>query len=148
MVVNPRRRLNTNSRNSKQDNAEPVDIDLANTEKRADYLKKKLDDILGNIGEGYSKKMAEELIERLERTLKGFHEDVSKMLNDLHDVETKRLEKEKPEVTEYKEVSEDEFSGMSEIEKKLEMEERERVAKEAEEKENSKSKKSKKKSKK
>jgi len=114
---------------------EPVKIDFSKASERADYIKKKLDDILDNIGESYGKRLTDELIKRLEKTVRDFHAEVSKMLDKLHEIEEKREIKEKEKgieteisATEEEALPED-FDNMSEVEKRLEMKEREKEKK-------------------
>ncbi len=91
-----------------------------------------MDDILENIGESYGKRLTDELIKRLEKTVKDFHTEVSEMLDKLHEVDEKREIKEKEKgiktevSTSEEEVLTEDFDNMSEIEKRLEMKEIER----------------------
>lgn len=112
---------------------EPVKIDFSKASERAGYIKKKLDDILENIGESYGKRLTDELIKRLEKTVKDFHAEVSKMLDKLHEIEEKREIKEKEIETDIstsdEEALPEDFDNMSEVEKRLEMKEREKEKK-------------------
>lgn len=110
---------------------EPIDVDFSNSDSRSDYLKKKLDDILNNIGEGYGKRLTEEFIQRLERTLKSFHEKVTEMLDELHEIEIQRINEKSEDKIQGVEPLEGEWTGLSEREKRLEMQEKEKQGQES-----------------
>jgi len=106
----------------------PVVVDLNVTEGRKEYVERKLNDILESIGESYSKRMTNELMKRLEKTIREFHGEVTKILDKLETLEDER-HKAPEEISAPKSEEttvENELSGMSEIERRLEMKEREK----------------------
>ncbi len=126
---------------------EPVKIDFSKAIERSSYIKEKLDDILENIGESYGKRLTDELIKRLKETVKGFHVEVSEMLDKLHQIEEKRKIKEKEtEVIAGEEGTlPEDFENLSEVEKRLKIREIEKEKKSDTESSDDKSKVSKKK---
>jgi len=102
------------------------EVDFSKTEKRSEYIKRKLDDILDNIGKSYGKRMADELMKRLEKTIQEFNGEVVLMLGKLEKLEEERLKeaitaaKPPEEQQETGTESESEFAEMSEFEKRLE----------------------------
>ena len=116
------------------------EADFSEAQKRSDYLKHKLDDILENIGKSYGKRMADELMKRLEKTIVEFNAEVVDMLDKLEVLEEQRLKELSPDQksetlpeTDTTEPSdgesaelEDEFANMSEFEKRIEMLERQK----------------------
>jgi len=103
-----------------------VVVNLNASEGRQEYVERKLNDILESIGESYSKRMTNELMKRLENTIHEFHDEVTKILDKLETLEGER-HKVPVEIaaSETEQVAtESDVSGMSEIEKRLEMKER------------------------
>jgi len=139
-MADPRRtRLNrrTNKNDESQAEQKVPEIDFSETNKRSEYLKHKLDDILDNIGQSYGKRMADELMKRLEQTIIDFNGEVVQLLDKLEVLEDQRLkelEAEKKHTlkeedgdesqVETSAEEEDEFADMSDFEKRIEMLER------------------------
>lgn len=138
-----RTRISRRTDRKAESEAEPKapEIDFSETGKRSEYLKHKLDDILDNIGQSYGKRMADELMKRLEKTILDFNAEVVQMLDKLEVLEEQRLkelEAEKkaaarkeagePAQTVEEQEPEDEFANMSEFEKRIEMMERQKKA--------------------
>ncbi|MDD5766660.1 MAG: hypothetical protein PHW79_10510 [Candidatus Marinimicrobia bacterium] len=105
-----------------------VVVNLNVSEGRQEYVERKLNDILESIGESYSKRMTNELMKRLENTIHEFHDEVTKILDKLETLEGERHKvTEEIAASETEQVAtESDVSGMSEIEKRLEMKEREK----------------------
>ena len=61
----------------------PLSIDLDSTEGRKQYLSEKLDDLLDGINESYGTLLMEELIARLELTVKDFNEEMKSLCDQL-----------------------------------------------------------------
>ncbi|RKY58314.1 MAG: hypothetical protein DRP96_08660 [Candidatus Neomarinimicrobiota bacterium] len=147
-MADPRRtRLNRRTdRNTEKEPEKPIpQADFSEAQKRSEYLKHKLDDILDNIGQSYGKRMADELMKRLEKTIIDFNAEVVRMLDKLEVLENQRLketsaknaseispENEKEDSSEENLESEEEFANMSEFEKRIEMLERKRKESEKE----------------
>lgn len=135
MVENPRRGRRALERTSEPENEqevpEPINVDFSNSDSRSDYLKRKLDGILNNIGEGYGKRLTEEFIQRLERTLKSFHKEVTEMLDELHEIEIQRINEKSEDKIQGVEPLEGEWTDLSEREKRLEMQEKEKQGQES-----------------
>ena len=118
------------------------EVDFSKTDKRSEYIKRKLDDILDNIGKSYGKRMADELMKRLEKTIQEFNGEVVLMLGKLEKLEVERLKeaaiaaKPPEEQQETEAESEEEFAEMSEFEKRLEKMERKKGEEDRSEKEN------------
>jgi len=113
---------------AEENKEKPVIVDLNVTEGRKEYVERKLNDILESIGESYGKRMTNELMKRLEKTIREFHGEVTKILDKLETLEDERHKvPEKIVVPQTEQVlDEGELSGMSEIERRLEMKEREK----------------------
>jgi len=117
------------------------EVDFSKTEKRSEYIKRKLDDILDNIGKSYGKQMADELMKRLEKTIQEFNGEVVLMLGKLEKLKEERLKeatiaaKPSEEQQETETESEGEFAEMSEFEKRLENMERKKEEEDRAEKE-------------
>ena len=136
-MADPRRtRLNRRTNKNAESQAEQKmpEIDFSETNKRSEYLKHKLDDILDNIGQSYGKRMADELMKRLEKTIVDFNGEVVQMLDKLEILEDQRLkelEAERKQILKVEEGEEsqvevdveekDEFADMSDFEKRIEM---------------------------
>jgi len=136
--LNRRPNRNTDSRMEQK----APDIDFSETNKRSEYLKHKLDDILDNIGESYGKRMADELMKRLEKTILDFNGEVIQLLDKLEVLEAQRLKELEAEKNPIPKVEageealieenaelEDEFANMSDFEKRIEMLERKKKEK-------------------
>ncbi|MBU0713327.1 hypothetical protein KJ762_13485 [bacterium] len=134
------RRPNRNA-DSRMEQKAP-DIDFSETNKRSEYLKHKLDDILDNIGKSYGKRMADELMKRLEKTILDFNGEVIQLLDKLEVLEAQRLKELEAEKNPIPKVEageealieenaelEDEFANMSDFEKRIEMLERKKKEK-------------------
>lgn len=144
-MADPRRtRLSRREAKSAEEQLEQKapEVDFSKTDKRSEYIKRKLDDILDNIGKSYGKRMADELMKRLEKTIQEFNGEVVLMLGKLEKQEEERLKKAaiaaKPpeEQQETEAESEEEFAEMSEFEKRLEKMERKKGEEDRSEKEN------------
>ena len=70
-----------------------MSIDLDTTEGRKKYLSDKLDDLLDGINDSYGKLLLDELIIRLELTVKDFNEEMKVLVDQLV-----KKEKERPMV--------------------------------------------------
>jgi len=132
----PRRsRLNRRDQKSiEQEVPKPPDVDLSRTDKRSEYIKQKLDDILDNIGKSYGQRMVGELMKRLEKTIREFNEEIVEMLDKLEVLEEERRKElealnkpaeetpasEEKEEGEEEQTSEEEFAEMSDFERRLE----------------------------
>ena len=68
----------------------PLSIDLDSTEGRKQYLSEKLDDLLDGINESYGTLLMEELIARLELTVKDFNEEMKSLCDQLVKKEKER----------------------------------------------------------
>lgn len=143
-MADPRRtRLSRRGGKSAEEQLEQKvpEVDFSKTEKRSEYIKRKLDDILDNIGKSYGKRMADELMKRLEKTIQEFNGEVVLMLGKLEKLEEERLKeativaKPPEEQQETETESEDEFAEMSEFEKRLERMERKKEEEDKAEKE-------------
>ena len=67
-----------------------MSIDLDTTEGRKKYLSDKLDDLLDGINESYGKLLLDELILRLELTVKDFNEEMKVLVDQLVKKEKER----------------------------------------------------------
>jgi len=67
-----------------------LSIDLDTTEGRKKYLSEKLDDLLDGINESYGKLLLDELIARLELTVKDFNEEMKVLVDQLVKKEQER----------------------------------------------------------
>jgi len=67
-----------------------MNIDLDTTEGRKKYLSDKLDDLLDGINESYGKLLLDELIIRLELTVKDFNEEMKVLVDELVKKEKER----------------------------------------------------------
>ncbi|MGC9364125.1 MAG: hypothetical protein ACP5FZ_06080 [Fidelibacterota bacterium] len=142
-MPDPRIRSRLNRRTDRDAEAQEQDrrndIDFSEPDKRRDYLKQRLDDILDNIGQSYGKRMAEELMKRLQKTVLDFNAEVNQMLDKLEVIEEERRKEAEAEKVSAEqpvdtkageggegetEPSEDEFANMSDFEKRIEMLER------------------------
>lgn len=150
-MPDPRSRTRLSRRMEKDADAQSEgsskEIDFSEADKRRDYLKQRLDDILNNIGQSYGKRMADELMKRLQKTVLDFNTEIIAMLDKLEALEEQRqkaaaAEKEPAQkATESGEeavaesetaIPEDEFANMSEFERRIEMLERQKKQKDAE----------------
>jgi len=106
-------------------------IDFENKDGRETYLNEKLDDLLSGINSSYGQVLLNELVTRLQRTLKDFDEEIETIMGDLKNSSSRRNEimhnlMEDVEATaatknQKQEKSEEKDSAeMSEFEKKLE----------------------------
>jgi len=105
-----------------------VNVNFGDSSARLDYLRKKLDDMMNNIGQSYGERLTRELLRRLEQTVIDFHQEVVKILDRLENLEAQRKKQEAPAVAGTpipEETQTDEFAGLSEWERRLEMKERE-----------------------
>ena len=84
-------------------------IDLDTNEGRKKYLSEKLDDLLDGINESYGKLLLDELIIRLELTVKDFNEEMKTLVDQLV-----KKEKERQQILEM--MKSDESPDLSEIE--------------------------------
>ena len=62
-----------------------MSIDFENKESRLRYLDEKLDNLLSGINSTYGQALLDELVVRLERTIKDFNEEVEKIMGNLKD---------------------------------------------------------------
>ena len=62
-----------------------MSIDFENKESRLKYLDEKLDNLLSGINSTYGQALLDELVVRLERTIKDFNEEVEKIMGNLKD---------------------------------------------------------------
>ena len=60
-----------------------MEIDLNTSEGRKEYLTEKLDDLLSGINDSYGVVLMQELLDRLELTIKDFNEEVKVLCNQL-----------------------------------------------------------------
>ena len=60
-----------------------MSIDLDNTAGRKQYLSEKLDDLLDGINESYGTVLMEELLNRLELTIKDFNDEMKTLCNQM-----------------------------------------------------------------
>jgi len=60
-----------------------MEIDLDSSNGRKEYLKEKLDDLLGGINESYGMVLMQELLDRLEITIKDFNDEVKILCDQL-----------------------------------------------------------------
>ena len=67
-----------------------MSIDLDSTEGRKQYLSEKLDDLLVGINDSYGTLLMEELLARLELTIKDFNAEIKSLCNDLVKKEKER----------------------------------------------------------
>ena len=67
-----------------------MSIDLDSTEGRKQYLSEKLDDLLEGINNSYGTLLMEELLSRLELTVKDFNDEMKNLCNDLVSKEKER----------------------------------------------------------
>ena len=115
-----------------------MSIDFENKESRLKYLDVKLDNLLSGINSTYGQALLDELVVRLERTIKDFNEEVEKIMGNIkdnsdrknkiiHDLMEgnqpfidKKSSKNKPDESKDDENIDDDKPEMSEWEKKLE----------------------------
>ncbi len=100
------------------------ELNLGDKNDRLRYINNRLDDIMVNIGGTYGKRLTDELMQRLEKTIKDFNDDVEQMLDKLELI-SKNREKEKPPESDAQDIPETEtaeadFEELSAIEKRLE----------------------------
>lgn len=106
-------------------------IDLDKEKGRKEYLSTKLDDLLDGINDSYGKVLLDELINRLEGTIKDFNEEIQSLMANLKDNTTRKEELMQQIITEEKEgpalepkgddtVDQEPAEDMSEWEKRLE----------------------------
>ena len=62
-----------------------MSLDFENKESRLDYLDNKLDNLLSGINSTYGQALLDELVVRLERTIKDFNEEVEHIMGNLKD---------------------------------------------------------------
>ena len=62
-----------------------MSIDFENKENRLKYLDEKLDNLLSGINSTYGQALLDELVIRLERTIKDFNEEVENIMGNLKD---------------------------------------------------------------
>jgi hypothetical protein len=62
-----------------------MSINFENKESRLEYLDEKLDNLLSGINSTYGQALLDELVIRLERTIKDFNEEVEKIMGNLKD---------------------------------------------------------------
>jgi len=136
--VSRRRSKKTKEKESEIIEPKPVEIDFGMQKERVQYVTDKLDDILDTIGGSYGKRLADELMKRLEATIQKFNDDVSGILTKLEEINIER-EKEKKIVESQDNDVPEELKELSEIERRLEMKSMEN--KEADQKESKKKKK-------
>ena len=67
-----------------------MSIDLDTTEGRKHYLSKKLDDLLEGINDSYGTLLMEELLARLELTIKDFNDEMKNLCDELIKKEKER----------------------------------------------------------
>ena len=67
-------------------------IDFENKDGRESYLNEKLDDLLSGINSSYGQVLFDELVIRLQRTLKDFNEEVEGIMGDLKNSSSRRNE--------------------------------------------------------
>ena len=67
-----------------------MSIDLDSTEGRKHYLSEKLDDLLEGINDSYGTLLMEELLERLELTIKDFNDEIKNLCDELVKKEKER----------------------------------------------------------
>ena len=67
-----------------------MSIDLDSAEGRKQYLSEKLDDLLEGINESYGTLLMEELLSRLELTVKDFNDEMKNICDDLVNKEKER----------------------------------------------------------
>ena len=67
-----------------------MSIDLDSTEERKHYLSEKLDDLLEGINDSYGTLLMEELLARLELTIKDFNDEMKKLCDKLVKKEKER----------------------------------------------------------
>ena len=67
-----------------------MELDFNSEESRKNYLKDKLDDLLEGISDTYGTSLMEELISRLELTIKDFNEEMSALCDELVKKEKER----------------------------------------------------------
>jgi chromosome segregation ATPase len=67
-----------------------LSIDLDSTEGRKHYLSEKLDDILEGINDSYGTLLMEELLARLELTIKDFNDEIKNLCDELVKKEKER----------------------------------------------------------
>ena len=67
-----------------------MSIDLDSTEGRKHYLSEKLDDLLEGINDSYGTLLMEELLARLELTIKDFNDEMKNLCNELVKKEKER----------------------------------------------------------
>ena len=67
-----------------------MSIDLESTEGRKQYLSEKLDDLLEGINDSYGTLLMEELLGRLELTVKDFNDEMKNLCDDLVSKEKER----------------------------------------------------------
>ena len=67
-----------------------MSIDLDSTEGRKEYLSEKLDDLLDGINDSYGTLLMEELLARLELTVKDFNDEMKVLCEQLVDKEKER----------------------------------------------------------
>ena len=67
-----------------------MSIDLDSTEGRKHYLSEKIDDLLEGINDSYGTLLMEELLARLELTIKDFNDEMKNLCNDLVKKEKER----------------------------------------------------------
>ena len=67
-----------------------MSIDLDSTEGRKHYLSAKLDDLLEGINDSYGTLLMEELLERLELTIKDFNDEMKNLCDELVKKEKER----------------------------------------------------------
>lgn len=60
-------------------------MNFENKESRLEYLDEKLDNLLSGINSTYGQALLDELVIRLERTIKDFNEEVEKIMGNLKD---------------------------------------------------------------
>ncbi len=105
-------------------------IDFESQDGRTNYLNEKLDNLLSGINDSYGQALLDELVTRLERTITDFNEEVEGIMGDLK-VSSERRNQILHDLMEGKEMpsgngsggtdeSDDDTSGMSEWERRLE----------------------------
>jgi len=108
------------------------ELNLGDKSDRLTYINDRLDDIMVNIGGTYGKRLTDELMKRLEKTIKEFNDDVVQMLDKLEHIGQDREKEEaseagEPEIPEPV-PAETDVEELSEIEKRLEKAEQKKEA--------------------
>ncbi len=95
-------------------------IDLDKEQGRKDYLTSKLDDLLDGINDSYGKVLLDELITRLDSTIKDFNEEIQSLMAGLKDNTVRKEELMKRIIIEEKEGPAPDSESNGESDEKVE----------------------------